>query len=174
MFHLELGIGIPVLAAGIGIEVNISSFVARHSTYSIVLNIIIFCFRFVVCIVVAFSLVQLTIIRVSFPASAGLNFVTQRPCLGLGISVGALGSFCLFFSRSFVRSFVCCVFMFVVAMFNIFFFFVICSGGRIYLWARIGLCKGWIKICIKLSKVSHSFFVVFGLCCFILLVLFHE
>lgn len=77
----ELGIGVPVLSAGIGIQV--------------------------------------TLIRVSLPASAGLNFVTQRPCLGIGVSVGAL-------------------------------------GGKIYLWARIGLCKGWIKICIKLQKTIYD------------------
>lgn len=77
----DLGIGIPVLSAGIGI--------------------------------------QLDLIRVSFPASAGLNFVTQRPCFGIGISVGAL-------------------------------------GGKIYLWARIGLCKGWVKICIKLKKTIYD------------------
>jgi len=63
--------------------------------------------------------IQVTIIRVSFPASAGLNFITQRPCFGLGVSVGAL-------------------------------------GGNIYLWARIGLCKGWVKICIKLKKVIYD------------------
>lgn len=77
----ELGIGIPVLSAGIGIQVQL--------------------------------------IRVSLPASAGLNFVTQRPCFGIGVSVGAL-------------------------------------GGNIYLWARIGLCKGWIKICIKLKKTIYD------------------
>ncbi len=77
----ELGIGIPVLSAGIGIQVEL--------------------------------------IRVSLPASAGMNFITQRPCFGIGVSVGAL-------------------------------------GGRIYLWARIGLCKGWIKICIKLSKTIYD------------------
>jgi hypothetical protein len=77
----ELGIGIPVFSAGIGVQVQI--------------------------------------IRVSLPVSAGLNFVTQRPCFGIGVSVGAL-------------------------------------GGNIYLWARIGLCKGWIKICIKLKKTIYD------------------